>query len=156
MTHCASVEFVRSRQQVIELVQKVVTHKGLAVTLTLGGGNPSGGTIQNSHYALQLLCLMPGQWQATRMSSVNTTIYLNVRFVITISWTSQLKFSILMKLRCCLILLRLWLLQDVVRNIPLQLDREISLKSLCSRAAVLPGMSSHLSSFSTDRNLIHS
>ena len=36
LTHCSSVGFARSRQQVIQLVQEVVTLKGLAVTVTHG------------------------------------------------------------------------------------------------------------------------
>ena len=36
LTHCSSVGFGRSRQQVIQLVQEVVTRKGLAATVTHG------------------------------------------------------------------------------------------------------------------------
>ena len=36
LTHCSSVGFARSRQQVIQIVQEVVTHKGMVATMTHG------------------------------------------------------------------------------------------------------------------------
>ena len=36
LTHCSSVGFSRSRQQVIQIVQEVVTHKGMVATVTHG------------------------------------------------------------------------------------------------------------------------
>jgi len=65
LADCAAIGYGKSRQQVIHLVQEVVTSKGMHVTVTHGWWESfRRPDTQILHFAHQLLSLMPGHWLA--------------------------------------------------------------------------------------------